>query len=135
MSKRIIADAVATIGAPRYAVTIDTRGHEIVSDEPVSAGGQDAGAAPFGLLLAALGSCTAITLKMYAERKEWPLESVRVALAYFRDGESAGITRDLTITGDLDAAQTARLADIAERTPVTLAIKGGLAIATRVVPG
>jgi putative redox protein len=128
----VLGRANARIGEVRYAVTINVGRHVIVADEPVSLGGQDAGPPPFGILVAALGACTSATLKMYAERKGWPLKSLDVELRYLRSKQENGdhIERVLTIEG-LDDDQRARLADIAERTPVTLAIKGGVAIETK----
>jgi putative redox protein len=126
-----MAHAKASIGEAAYAVTIKTGHHELVADEPVSLGGKDAGPAPYDLLLSSLGACTAITLKMYAGRKEWPLQAVHVDLHFTRDGDQQRIDRVLHLEGALDDAQRARLADIAERTPVTLTLKGGLPINTR----
>jgi putative redox protein len=93
-------------------------------------GGKDAGPAPHELLCAALGACTAITLRMYAQRKEWPVRAVRVDVQLTLQGKEHSITRRLRLEGDLDAAQRARLADIAERTPVTLTLKQGVSITT-----
>ncbi|WP_372002061.1 OsmC family protein [Tistrella mobilis] len=125
-----MARAEAAIGAARYAVSIRTGNHQLVADEPQKLGGGDAGPAPYDLLLASLGACTAITLKMYAERKQWPLAEARVALHYLVENGTGRIERVLTLDGPLDADQRARLADIAERTPVTLTLKSGLAIST-----
>ncbi|KRA64718.1 osmotically inducible protein C [Caulobacter sp. Root655] len=125
-----MAVATARIGATRYATTIATGRHALTSDEPERLGGADAGPAPFDLLLSALGACTAITLKMYAERKAWPLEALEVRLHYHGGETPPRIERVLVPTGPLDEAQRARLADVAERTPVTLAIKGGVPIET-----
>ncbi|AEG51276.1 OsmC family protein [Sphingobium chlorophenolicum L-1] len=86
--------------------------------------------APYDLLLASLGACTAITLKMYTARKGWPLASLDVELRFNVVGEEKMIEPVLRIHG-LDDEQKARLADIAERTPVTLALKSGLPITTR----
>lgn len=122
--------ANAHIGATPYAVEIQTGHHRLVADEPKALGGGDTGPPPFGLLVSALGACTAATLKMYAERKGWPLESLDVALRYLKGETGDHIERVLTPRGPLDAEQRARLADVAERTPVTLAIKGGVAIRT-----
>lgn len=130
-SHLVLAKAQARIGETPYEVTIDVGRHVIVADEPVALGGKDAGPAPFALLMAALGACTSATLKMYADRKGWPLTGLRVDLRYLRaqlDG-SERIERILTVEG-VHAAQAARLADVAERTPVTLAIKAGVAIDT-----
>jgi putative redox protein len=127
-----MAVATARIGETRYATTITTGRHALTADEPVRLGGADAGPAPFDLLLSALGACTAITLRMYAERKGWPLETLEVRLAYHGGETPPRIERVLVPTGALDEAQRARLADVAERTPVTLAIKGGVPIHTSV---
>ena len=119
----------ATIGQDRYRTTITVEGHELVADEPASRGGADVGPAPYDLLLASLGACTAITLSMYAERKGWPLERLTVDLAMLALPEPR-IRRTLHVTG-LDDAGRARLAEVAEKTPVTLTLKHGIAIETR----
>lgn len=124
-----MAHGTARIGKDHYRTEISVGGHAIIADEGAGLGGQNAGPAPYDLLLASLGACTAITLRMYADRKQWPLESLDVALR-FRGGEQQRIDRTLTITG-LDDDQRERLADIAERTPVTLTLKNGLVIDTR----
>ena len=123
--------AHAHIGETRYRVDLKAGHHALIGDEHPELGGQDAGPAPYELLLAALGACTSITLKMYAERKAWPLAGVDVGLLFTREGDTSRIERTLTLEGDLDEAQRARLADIAERTPVTLTLKAGVAIHTK----
>jgi putative redox protein len=128
---RLVGRASAKLAGARYRTDIRAGHHELVADEPVSGGGGDAGASPFALVLAGLGACTAITLRMYAERKNWPLTGLGVDLEYYRDGAAFRIERVLHIEGALDAEQRARLADIAERTPVTLALKAGTTINTR----
>lgn len=120
----------AHIGKDRYRTEIEVDGHRIVADEPPALGGANAGPAPYDLILAGLGACTAITLRMYADRKQWPLESLDVALRLTGGKDDRRIERVLTIAG-LDADQQARLADVAERTPVTLTLKGGITIDTR----
>ena len=77
-----VADATATLGTERYHVDIQAGTHRLDADEPAHHGGGDTGPPPFGLLLSGLGACTAITLRMYAERKDWPLEGLQVRLTY-----------------------------------------------------
>jgi putative redox protein len=119
----------AQIGSTPYRTDIVVSGHAITADEPQALGGQGAGPAPYDLLLASLGACTAITLKMYAERKGWALESLDVSLRLVGTDERR-IVRTLVIKG-LEDSQKARLAEIAERTPVTKTLKSGLPIETR----
>lgn len=127
----ILGKAHARIGETRYRVDIESGRHNLVADEPAALGGQGAGPTPFGMLVSALGACTAATLKMYAERKQWPLEALDVDLRFLRSEEDGDrIERVLRITGPFDAEQKARLADIAERTPVTLVVKSGVTINT-----
>ncbi|AMU94593.1 MAG TPA: OsmC family protein [Sphingopyxis sp.] len=123
-----MAQGSARIGKDRYRTEIDVGGHALIADEPPALGGGAVGPAPYDLLLASLGACTAITLRMYADRKGWPLESVEVGLR-LSGREEKRIDRTLAIVG-LDDEQRARMADIAERTPVTLTLKAGLPIAT-----
>src|SRR5689334_14905890 len=126
----LLARAVAKQAEARYSVNIRAGHHDLLADEPASAGGGDKGPSPFGLVLAGLAACTSISLRMYAERKNWPLSGLGVELQYFREDKSFRIERALRVQGDLDAEQRARLADIAERTPVTLALKAGAIIHT-----
>jgi putative redox protein len=125
----IMAHGIAHIGRDKYRTRIEVGGHALVADEPLALGGAGAGPAPYDLILAGLGACTAITLRMVADRKGWPLESLDVALRLKGGKGDLSIERVLTIAG-LDADQQAHLADIAERTPVTLTLKGGIPIHT-----
>ena len=114
----------------RFAQDVEIGGHRFRSDELTEKGGGDSGATPHELLLAALGSCTAMTLKVYAERKGWPLRDVHVTL----DGAStdAGyvITRQLSLDGDLDAEQRQRLIEIADKCPVHKTLMGEITVNT-----
>ena len=123
--------ATARIGRDRYSTRIEAPGHPLVADEPESNGGSNSGPNPYDLLLSALGACTAITLRMYAQRKGWNLTAVDVEAQLFREGSESHIDRSISLHGDLDEAQTARLLEVSERTPVTLALKGGVEIRTR----
>jgi putative redox protein len=125
-----LAHATADIGTTNYTVSLVAGQHALTADERPAAGGQDAGASPHELLCAALGACTAITLRMYAQRKEWALRAVHVDVLLKIEAKQHRITRRLRLEGDLDEAQRARLADIAERTPVTLTLKQGALITT-----
>jgi putative redox protein len=100
------------------------------ADEEPDKGGADTGAAPHELLLAALGSCTAMTLKVYAERKGWSLRDVQVTLnAAHQDGRFV-ITRKLGLEGDLDPEQRTRLNEIADKCPVHRTLTGTILIET-----
>ena len=126
-----MTNVTASIGKTNYTVAIQAGAHTLAADEPLARGGQDAGPAPRELLLAALASCTAITLRMYAERKQWALDSVHVDTRLRIEADKkVAIDRVLTLSGDLNDEQRARLADIAERTPVTLTLKSGVEIHT-----
>ncbi len=125
-----MARATAHIGTTDFKTTIEVAGRTVHADEPPDNGGQDAGLAPYDLLLASLSACTAITLRMYAGRKQWPLEAADVSLHFYREDGIEKIDRKVRLTGPLDEAQINRLLDICERTPVTLTLKNGLIITT-----
>ncbi len=114
----------------KFAQDIEIAGHRIRSDEEVDNGGEDTGAAPHELLLAALGSCTAMTLKVYAERKGWPLRDVQVTLNGATRQAGYVIDRVITIDGDLDAEQRRRLLEIADKCPVHKTLAGDITINT-----
>ena len=115
-----------------FAQTVEATGHQLTADEPTSAGGTDTGPRPYGLLLAALGACTSITLRMYAERKEWQLGHIHVALQHVKTSDgSEHIERDVSFGAPLTDEQRSRLAEIAEKTPVTKTIKAGASLKTR----
>ncbi|HWE44794.1 MAG TPA: OsmC family protein [Caulobacteraceae bacterium] len=126
----VIARAHARNAGGRWETALRAGHHALVADESPHLDGRDKGPAPFEYLLAALGACTAITLRMYAERKAWRLEAVDVDLTYREEAGAAVIDRVLTLAGPLDDAQRARFRDIAERTPVTKVLKTGAEIRT-----
>ena len=118
----------------KYAQDITIGGHHFHADENVPAGGTDLGPEPHELLLAALGSCTSMTLKMYSDRKGWPLRNVRVTLT---GGAAEGkfvITQQIALEGDLDAGQRQRLMEIADKCPVHKTLRGTIEIQTREGP-
>ncbi len=130
----------AAIGSHGYRVTVQARGHTFTADEPVDVGGTDTGPTPYEYLLAALGSCTAITLRMYADRKGWPLERAEVLLRSARrhalDCESCEtnevgpdrLEREVLLEGPLSDDQRARLLAIAERCPVKQTLERGVQV-------
>jgi putative redox protein len=132
VARSIIARAKGEIGTERYRVDIESGIHPIVADEPQQTGGKDQGPTPYGLLLSGLAACTLITLKMYGARKSWPLERAEVDVRFTRRGDESLIERTVTLYGDLSEEQRARLAEIAERTPVTLTLRNGVSIRTDV---
>lgn len=105
--------------------------HVLIADEPLDKGGADAGPGPHELLLASLGACTAITLRLYATRKGWPLADVDVQLTGRQEGERFAIDRRLRFRGTLDADQRARLVEIATKCPVHRTLSGTVTIDTR----
>ena len=120
-------------GGP-FAQDIEIGGHRVRADEENEKGGDNTGPAPHELLLAALGSCTAMTLKVYAERKGWPLRDARVVLKASTTDAGFVIARQLTLTGDLDADQRQRLIEIADKCPVNKTLSGTITIQTTAVP-
>jgi putative redox protein len=126
-----------------FAQEITAGSHHFRSDEPAAVGGTDSGPTPYDLLLAALGSCTSMTVAMYARRKQWPLERVTVQLRHSRvhatdcsacDSSEAKLTvidREIRLDGSLDEEQRGRLLAIANRCPVHLTLASKIDIRTR----
>jgi putative redox protein len=127
---------VATKPGHAFATSIVATGHTFLADEPTDASGDGLGPTPYELLLAALGSCTAMTVAGYARRKAWPLEAITIRLSHDRvhaadcaDCDQPAsridrITREITLTGGLDDAQRARLMEIAAKCPVHRTLLG-----------
>lgn len=133
------ADAVSTTaivsdsGPGKLKVQVTVGGQSFVGDEPVAAGGTGLGPAPHDLLSAALAECTALTLRLYADRKSWPLVAIEVAVTHQVQVDLT--PRDLfhrvvRLSGPLDTAQRARLLEIAERCPVHRTLTAGSRIET-----
>ena len=141
MSRKVVVDG----GRERYLQNISVGSHRYHADEPFDAGGRDAGPDPYELLLAALGSCVSITLRMYADRKQWPLEAVRVELSWARvhmadcaDCDNGfemtdGIEMELSLVGDLSESQRERLMNIANKCPVHRTLSSPIKVREREV--
>jgi len=127
---------VSDNGLGPHQQTVRTGRHTLLADEadePVTMGGNDAGPSPFDLLLASLGACTSITLRMYAEHKHLPLTGVRVELMHDRievegQGKIDQISRIITLTGDLTRDQRSKLLAIANKCPMYRILHSGLRI-------
>ena len=124
-------------------VTRGARG-DLYADEPAHVGGTDRGLSPYGLLSASLGACTSMTIRMYARRKKWPLTHVRVDVSHDKvhaadcaDCEKGAkidrFRREITLEGDLDAEQQARLLEIADKCPVHRTLERGVRVDTTLV--
>ena len=137
---------VARIGETGFRTEIMANGLSLVADEPVSAGGTNMGPTPYDYLVAGLGACTAMTLRMYADHKQWPLKEVVVSLSHkkihARDCQACEtdqvmvdrIERDVEVKGPLDASQTKRLMEIADRCPVHRTLESKVSIHTTLKP-
>ena len=137
------SQVVVRTGQERYYTEVVASGHYLTADEPESVGGTDRGGTPYDLLLGALGSCTSITLRMYADRKSWPLEEIIVRLTHAKihashctsyettEGKVDRIEREIELIGDLTGEQRARLLEIADRCPVHRTLHSEILVETR----
>ncbi|HEY9447638.1 MAG TPA: alpha/beta fold hydrolase [Burkholderiales bacterium] len=135
---------VVEAGVGKFAQDVYAGRHRFRADEPASAGGADTGPNPYELLLAALGACTAMTVRLYADRKQLPLDRIAVALQHHRvhavdcaqcetgDVGIEQIDRVLTLDGDLDEAQRAKLVEIAGKCPVHRTLRSDVEVTTRI---
>lgn len=123
----------ASIASTAYRTEIRNGRHELTADEPLNLGGGDAGPTPDELLEAALASCTAITLRMYANRKEWPVTEINVAVSLERKEDKTIFTRNIQVEGTLDEVQKERLLQIAKACPVSKTLSGPIDINTQIV--
>ncbi len=137
---------VGETGAGKFQVRIENGRHVLVGDEPLKVGGDDTGPSPYEYLLASLGSCTVMTLRMYATHKGLPVSRIACELRHGRmhakdceecetkTGRIDRIERRLVIEGELDEAQRARMLEIADRCPVHRTLEGEIVVATQLAP-
>src|SRR5438477_5539603 len=136
-------DVIVSGDASGFAQEIVAGPHRLTADEPIELGGKDTGPSPYDLLLAALGSCTSMTVSWYARTKKWPLESVTVNLRHSKihaadcqdcetkEGKIDRIERDIHLVGNLDPEQKTRLLEIADKCPVHRTLHSEINIQTR----
>jgi putative redox protein len=128
---------VEETGAGKFQVEVRVRGARFIADEPVEVGGLGTGPSPYELVSAGLGACTSMTVRLYAERKGWPLQRTRVVVSHEKvDGQTRPdvFHRQIGFEGPLDAEQAARLLEIAEKCPVHRTLEGGSRVETTSLP-
>jgi putative redox protein len=124
----MLHDAVVRTAEGKFRQSIVIGEHVLVADEPRDVGGDDAGPTPHELFLAALGTCTSMTMKMYAERKGWPLERCEVTVSMSREGNATTLHRKIVLSGPLDDEQRRRILEIARKCPVHRTLSNPIAI-------
>lgn len=129
--KTSLAQGKALIGRAHYQTIATSGNHAVVVDEPQGLNGSDTGMNPFGLLLSSLGSCTVITLRMYADRKMWIVEEINCELEIFSVPQGHLIERRLSFKGELTTEQNERLLDIANHCPIHKILSGTILIETQ----
>jgi putative redox protein len=128
----LIESATALIARTQYQTIVNSGGHAIVADEPVKADGTDTGMNPFSLLLASLASCTVITLRMYINRKMWPIDEIKADIEMFKTTSGTQIETKLSFKGEISDEQRDRLLKIADACPVHKILVGSISINTTI---
>lgn len=133
-----MAETITVSERPGGKYTNDVRSsrHQLLADEPIEFGSADLGPAPFEFLCAGLGACTSITMRMYADRKGWPVDHISVDVTHAKEIHADGIKRDvftrvIRMKGDLDEAQRARMIEIANKCPVHRTLEAGSDVITK----
>lgn len=125
--------AITELDRAHYKTKVYSGGHFIYSDEPEDVGGTDEGMSPAALLLASLGSCTAITIRMYADRKQYALDAIKIELSICSENkinEGTTITRSIEFQGNLSSEERLRLMQIADKCPIHKILSNPIKIET-----
>ena len=126
-----LSATVAETGESLYAVNINVSGHTLKGDEPLASGGGNLGPAPYDMLLAALGECTAMTVRWYAKQQNWPLEKVEVNLTYQKLDKVDVFEKEVIVHGDaLTPDQRKKLVDVAAKCPIQRTLESDIVIRT-----
>ena len=124
--RKQVAPVSVELKGAGFTADVYTSHHHLIADEPVSVGGKNLGPGPFDLLLSSLGACTAMTLRMYADRKKWPITEIKTHLKAEREDGTFKIYKALEVVGDLDETQRNRLQEIADKCPVHKTLVGNI---------
>lgn len=131
MSEKKIEATITETGESLYAVAIEVNGHSLKGDEPESYGSKNLGPAPYDFLLAALGECTAMTIRWFAIQQKWPLDKVSVVMTHEKKDRQDYFTKHITIEGpELSAEQRQKLIDVAAKCPVQRTLTSDVVIET-----
>lgn len=128
-----IQTAAAVIGKDLYRTELTARSHRVIADEPADVGGKDIGPRPGDFIRMGLASCTAITLRMYADRKNWPVEQIRVSVSNGAFDGNTTYTTEIEVKGALNEEQKSRLMQIAKLCPVHKLLTHPITIETNLV--
>lgn len=125
----------ASIGQQKYKTEIQVKNHIIIADEPSEVGGQDLGFTPSELLEASLATCTAMTIRMYADRKGWDLQEAKVNVSFKRNIKTHTVTfnKKIDLIGNLDNEQLQRLKEIGSKCPIEKIIKGDVVVESKLI--
>lgn len=127
------------IGKEKYKTEVRASGHTVIADEPIAVGGQDKGMNPNEFLLASLGTCTAMTLRMYADRKGWAVDGITVDLTMDtvkgNEQQTTFLKRHIKIDGDLNEEQRQRMLEIADSCPLHRTLTNPIVISSNLIPG
>lgn len=127
-----LVTAIAQIGKTQYQTVVTSGTHTLLADEPMASGGTDMGMSPYDLLLASVASCTAITLRMYINRKMWLIDEVTVNMELFTSTNGVLIESKLAFKGSINGEQRQRLIKIANACPIHKMLTGNVTIKTSV---